>query len=165
MPRELILVTDPRSRLDGSTLIEPGYPRDYTPAEMRTWAEDLERLYRTPPEEVERWRSLPPEALAPEQQRALTAHDKYFVEPDRGIKGSLREDGTVELAGGRHRAGYLLERGTSPIPVWVTAPDQRQLDEFRQRCEVEPPRQRSTPERQPLERGTNTDERGDRVRT
>lgn len=125
MARRLILL-DP-SRLDGVTPIEPGYPRDYTAQDMRTWAADLERYFRTPAADLARWRAAPPETLAPEQRGVVRAYDAYFVAPERGIKGSLREDGKVELDGGRHRAAYLTERGT-PIPVWVSARDERQLD-------------------------------------
>ena len=44
---------------------------------------------------------------APEQRGVVRAYNAYFVAPERGIKGSLREDGKVELDGGRHRAAYL----------------------------------------------------------
>src|SRR3954451_22768483 len=127
MPRQLILVTQPRSRLAGATTIDPGYPRNYTPDDMRMWAEDLERLYATSPSDLARWRSLAPDHLTLEQRRTLVVQDKYFTEPERGINGSLRDERTVDLDRGRHRAGYLLERGIDPIPVWVSAPDQRQL--------------------------------------
>jgi hypothetical protein len=133
MARRLILIDEPRRVLDGATPIEPGYPRDYSPDEMRSWATDLERYYRTPVEDLARWRAAPPESLAPEQQRVVAVYDKFFVASERGIKGTLREDGKVELRGGRHRAAYLMERGTTPIPVWVTARDERQLDELGRR--------------------------------
>jgi hypothetical protein len=104
---------------------------------MRRWAEDLDRLHKTPPEELARLQALPREDLTPEQSGLLLAHDKHFVEAERGIHGSLRPDNTVELDGGRHRAGYILESGTEPIPVWVSAPDEARLDAFEAVCERE----------------------------
>lgn len=130
MARRLILIDEPRRLLEGATPIEPGYPRDYTADEMRGWAADLQRYYRTPAEDLSRWCAAPRDSLAPEQQRVVRVYETLFVEPDRGIKGALREDGKVELYGGTHRAAYLMEQGTRPIPVWVTARDERQLDEL-----------------------------------
>ena len=143
MPRELILVTRSASRLTAATTIEPGYSKGYTPDEMRMWADDLDRYYKTPPGEVARWQRTPADQLSHEQQRTLAVHDKLFTEFDRGIKGELHDDGKIELTGGRHRAGYLLERGVDPVPVWVSAPDQRQLDELRAQCNRESSQVRS----------------------
>lgn len=98
------------------------------------WADDLDRLYRTSPEDLNRWKEMPANQLSQEQRRTLAVRDKYFIQPELGIKGSLRDDGKVELDGGRHRAGYLLERGVDPVPVWVSAPDQRQLDALEAQC-------------------------------
>lgn len=133
MARRLILIDEPRRVLDGATPIEPGYPRDYTADDMRAWAADLERYYRTPAEDLARWHAAPRESLTPDQQRVVRTFAQFFEAPDRGIKGSLRDDGTVELIGGRHRAAYLMEQGVRPIPVWVTARDERQLDELGRR--------------------------------
>lgn len=151
MPRKLILIPQPAARLEGATHIEPGYPKGYDESDMRRWAADVERLYATPPDEVARLRALPREQLTPDQRGVVAAHEHYFAEPSRGITGSLREDGVVELDTGRHRASYMLERGTDPIPVWVSARDQRALDAYAQRCRgaAGPARQRQEPSRPP----------------
>ncbi len=160
MPRKLILVTRPGERLRESSTIEPGYPKPYTPEQMRAWADDLDRYNRTSAADRERWRALPDEQLTPEQRRVVAVHDTYLTDAPRGIKGSLRDDGTVELDGGRHRAGYMLERDVDPIPVWVSAPDQRRLDAFETQCNRERPRARpEAAEREPQQQR----DAGDRV--
>ena len=116
------------------TLIEPGYPRDYTPEQMRTWADDLQRLHRTSAAELDAWRATAPEQLTPEQRRTLAVRNHYFTEPSRGIVGSLLPDGRVQIDQGRHRAGYLIERGVDPVPVWVSHADPRVLDAFGSAC-------------------------------
>jgi hypothetical protein len=176
MARRCILIPRPDTRLRGSTTIEPGYPKPYTPEQMREWADDLDRYNRTPPADRDRWRALADDQLTPDQRRVVAVHDTYFTEASRGIKGSLRDDGTVELDGGRHRAGYMLERDVDPIPVWVSAPDERQLDAFEAQCNRELPRARNEaaareqpPSRVALdrepERSTNPDTGADRART
>ncbi len=135
MPRQLIPITRARARLVGDTRIEPGYSKDFSAAQMRGWAADLDRLQRLPPAEVDRLRATPPDRLIPEEQRLRVAYDKFLAEPDRGIKGTLRDDGTVELQGGRHRTAYLLEQGVEPVPVWVTAADETKLGRLRAECE------------------------------
>lgn len=137
VPRQLILIPRSQSRLVGATTIGPGYTKGYTPDEMRTWADDLDRCNRTSSAELERWQTIPADQLTPEQRRTLAVRDKYFGDPQAGIKGSLRPDERVELDGGRHRAGYILERGVDPVPVWVSAPEQRDLDAFSAQCERE----------------------------
>ena len=178
MPRRLILIPRARSRLVGATRIESGYSKDYTPEQMRAWADDLARLQRTPAADLERWRSMTPDDLTPEQRGTLAAQDAYFSEAPRGIKGSLREDGLVELDGGRHRAGYLLERDVDPIPVWVSCPDERRLDAYAAQCERElpraradvvtrepmPPRERPADEPRERDEPDDAEQRGDRVR-
>ncbi len=165
----------PSSRLEGSTTIEPGYAKSYTPDEMRMWADDLDRYIRAPPAEVERWRATATTELTPEQRRVLAVHDKFYTEAALGIKGSLRDDGKVELDGGRHRAGYLLERDVDPIPVWVSARDEQQLDAFEAQCARERPARTEAPareERPPRvapadgrERGDDNQTGGERART
>jgi hypothetical protein len=135
MARRLVLIPYPSERVVGATRIEPGYPRQYTPDEMRAWANDLKQSYATSPDELQRLGSAPPQLLTDEQRRILDVHNHLFNDASTGIKGSLRPDGRVELDGGRHRAGYLLEQGINPMPVWVSAPDQRQLDDFTSRCQ------------------------------
>jgi hypothetical protein len=141
MARRLVLIPYPSERVVGATRIEPGYPRQYTPDEMRGWANDLKRSYATSPDELQRLGSAPPQLLTDEQRRILDVHNHLFNDASTGIKGSLRPDGRVELDGGRHRAGYLLEQGINPMPVWVSAPDQRQLDDFTSRCQEDLARQ------------------------
>jgi hypothetical protein len=133
----LINVPLPRERLVGAVPIDAAYPKDYTPEQMRGWADDLERLNRTAPAELERWRRRPPEQLTAEQQRVLTAFATYCGESEARLKGALREDGTVDLENGRHRVRYMQERGVDPVPVWVWAADQRQLDRLSAQCEQE----------------------------
>lgn len=135
MPRELSLVTRAASRLEGTTRIEPGHPRDCTPEQMRMWADDMARLNRTSPDEHARLRAGSPADLTREQQRMLAVQDRLLLDASVGIKGSLRDDGKIELDGGCHRAGYMVERGVDPIPVWVPAPEQRQLDDLRAECD------------------------------
>jgi hypothetical protein len=147
----LVLVPPSRGLLAGSTPIGAGYPRDYTPQQMRAWSDDLARLYRTAEADRARpagqrrldvWRATPRDQLSPDARRVVELHDKLFVSADRGIKGSLRPDGSVELDGGRHRAHYLLERGTEPVPVWVRSSDPQQVEDFRARCHAEVARSR-----------------------
>src|SRR5436305_5923995 len=109
MVRQLVLVPPSARLIRGAQPIGAGYPRDYTPAQMRAWADDLDRLYRA----REQGRALDP--------RAPAVSDKLLKDPDRGIKGALLPDGTVDLRGGRHRAHYMMERGDVPVPVWVEA--------------------------------------------
>lgn len=109
---------------------------------MRGWADDLQQRYGTSPKDLQRLSSAPPELLTEREKRILDVHAHLFNDPTTGIKGSLGPDGSVDLEGGRHRARYLLERGVDPIPVWVSAPDQRQLDEFAARCGAELDRQK-----------------------
>lgn len=150
MARRLIVIPRPAWRLEGAERIGEGYPRDYTEADMRRWAADVGRLHATPPEEVERLRSLPRERLSPGERGVVRAYESYFTEPSRGIKGSLRDDGIVELDGGSHRAAYMIERDV-PVPVWVSGPDERRLDEYAMRCERELAQERTRADRRPRE--------------
>jgi hypothetical protein len=172
MPRNLVLIPRSESRLSGTTRIDSGYAKGYTPEEMRRWAEDAERLRKTSPADIERWCSTPPEQLTPEQQRLTRVHKELYTEHQRGIHGCLRDDGTVELDGGRHRAAYMAERGEA-VPVWVWSDDSRKLDAFQADCARELGRE--DPERaalqlreaqceqarRPLQRRREDDNRGD----
>lgn len=164
MPRELIHVTRSASRLTDTTTIEPGYPKPYSAEEMRTWADDLDRLHKTSAADLERWQSMPAEQLAAEQRRTLAVRDNLMTDHERGICGSLGPDGRIELDKGRHRAGYMIERGVDPIPVWVSAPDQRQLDALRAQCERERPplRTEQAARAEPPPRVAAADERRER---
>jgi hypothetical protein len=124
MPRELILV--PGSLVGGAMPIGPGYQKAHTPADMRRWAADLDRHYRLA--ELGVRGSRPPE---------IDRVDRALFDPQHGdrIRGDLLPDGRVVLANGRHRAYYIAERGDTPVPVWVSAPDQRDLDAFAVRCD------------------------------
>lgn len=145
MARSLVFVPPVQGLLVGSTPITPGYSHGYTQAEMRQWADDLDRLYKTveadralPPDQrrLQTWLATPRDQLSPEARGVVEAHDK-LLNPgnyDRGIKGDLLPDGRVELSGGRHRANYILERGGDPVPVWVSSHDPRRLEDFRLTC-------------------------------
>jgi hypothetical protein len=74
------------------------------------------------------------------------------IEP---IKASF-DRGKVELDGGRHRAGSVIERGVDPV-----APEQRQLDALRARCEA----QRLQARESGRERNRDGESGGDRVRS
>src|SRR4051794_10999574 len=145
VPRRLVLIPRAQARLVDTTRIEPGYPKGYTPEQMRGWAEDVKQYNNTSPEELARLRSTSPAWLSPDQQRLLDVEHYYFEEPDRGIKGSLRPDQTVEIDGGRHRAGYMVEQGVDPVPVWVSAPSERELEDFDAQCQGERQQARTEP--------------------
>jgi hypothetical protein len=143
MPRELVYIPDPRV-VTGAGPIGPGYTKDNTPEDMRGWAADLESLYRT----MEADSGLPPGSRRVDQLRAadagrLSSEARRLKDVDHRlmgtnrlerIEGDLGPDGRVELANGRHRAHYVFERGTTPVPVWVSSADQRELDGFRDAC-------------------------------
>ena len=145
MPRTLVYTPPVRGLLVGTTPITPGYSHGYTQAEMRQWADDLDRLYKTveadrslPADQrrLQTWLATPRDQLSPQARGVVEAHDKLMNRDnyDRGIKGDLLPDGRVELSGGRHRANYILERGTAPVPVWVSSHDPQRLDDFRLTC-------------------------------
>src|SRR4051794_3769090 len=102
MTRELILIPHAHLRIAGMAPIDPGYPKDYTAAEMRRWADDLHHLYRTHTEELAAWQTTPLEGLSEDQRRIVAVHRRLFGDPTDGIKGSLRGAGVVELESGRH---------------------------------------------------------------
>jgi hypothetical protein len=142
MPRELILV--PGDLVGGATPIAPGYQKGYTPAHMRQWAADLDQHYRM----SEHGANVP---RTPE----LAHVDRTLFDPTNGdrIRGDLLPSGRVELTIGRHRAHYIAERGDTPIPIWVSSPDQRELDSFAQRCDQGFARQRPGLANRPYELG------------
>jgi hypothetical protein len=72
--------------LVGAHGIEPTYPKDYTPEQMRQWADDLDRLNRAAPEDLERWQQALPEELTAEQQRALAVRANYYGESGAASK-------------------------------------------------------------------------------
>jgi hypothetical protein len=132
LARALVLIPNPDRLLIGATQIGDGYPRSYTPEQMRTWARDLEHLFRTSRAERDALLRGTREDLSPDAAALRAVYENYFLEPDRGIKGELQADGRVELFGGRHRAAYMVERGTHPVPVWVSCPDPEHLARFRE---------------------------------
>jgi hypothetical protein len=162
MAAQLIEIPRSQARLEGAVLIEPGYTKGHTAAKMRSWADDLARYHRTSLAERTLWRSLPPERLTDPQRGVLRIEDKLYRKADLGIKGDLRDDRTVELDWGRHRAGYMLERGVDPIPVWVASDDARRLETFRIRCEQQVERDRGAAPR--LSRERNEPSREERER-
>lgn len=142
MPKALVLIPRADSVLSGAEHIRPGYPKSYTATDMRSWAADLDRLYQTPADDLARWRSTPTNQLTRQQRGVVDAYDHYFLDPSDGIKGDLRDDGRVELWGGRHRAAYLAEHGIDPVPVWVSHSDAKRLSEFQTRCHDDVDRRR-----------------------
>ncbi len=135
MAGRLILVPPSRTLMPDAEPIGPGYPRDYTPEDMRRWADDLAHLYRVAEADGR---------MPADDRRVVETRDKLMTEAHRGIKGSLRDDGTIDLTGGRHRAHYIIERGTDPVPVWVTARDPAALERFSEDCRTS--LQRSRPD-------------------
>ena len=145
MAGKLILVPPSRALLPDAEPIGAGYPRDYTPDEMRRWADDLDQLYKVaeedrslPPGErrLDRWAAADRSQLPDDARRVMDAHDKFLADSGPGIKGALREDGTVELYGGKHRAHYIMERGGEPVPVWVSSRDPAALERFEEGSRV-----------------------------
>jgi hypothetical protein len=150
--RALVLVPPSLPLLQGSSAIGSSYPRTYRDADMRAWADDLATLYRVveedrslPPKDrrLERWLATPRDLLPDANARAVVdVHRQLMGDPASGIKGSLRSDGRIELDGGRHRAHYILERGDTPVPVWVSASDPVRLEQLRHACHSEIDRRR-----------------------
>jgi len=168
VPRALVLIPPSRALFHGALPVGPGYPRPYSDAEMRAWSDDLGRLYRT----IERDRgrqpgqrrldallAAPRDRLGREERGVVDAHRQLLAAADQGIKGDLRTDGRVELSGGRHRAHYVLERQSDPVPVWVSCRESGTLERFRSACQRAVERSRPdlrlpdrapTPERGPV---------------
>jgi hypothetical protein len=145
MPRSLVLVPPFPQLFAGTTPVGPGYPRTYTPQEMRAWAVGAERLDRVMDADrslpagqrrLDRWLATPRDQLPADARAAVDAFRKLHADPGAGIRGTLRSDGKVELEGGRHRAHYLVERGASPVPVWVDCPDAARLEHYRRQCDA-----------------------------
>jgi hypothetical protein len=136
MATRLIWIPSPRQHLTGGLKIEPGYPRDYTVAQMRQWAHDAELLEATSPKNLEEWAATPPEKLSANQRRVVESH-RVLNDPGQGIVGDLREDGVVEVGAGRHRTAYMIEQGIEAVPVWVKAQDPVVLRTFAEECQHE----------------------------
>ena len=119
VPRALVLVPDPAKRLVGAQPIGRGYTKEYTAPEMRAWGSALARLYQTPTAQLAELRGADTQMLRPNDRAVVEAHKHLFEESERGIAGTLREDGRIELDRGRHRVTYMLDQGVEPIPVWV----------------------------------------------
>jgi hypothetical protein len=106
---------------------------------MRAWADDLDRFYRAAEQDpalARQWLSTPRDQLPPDARAAADAYRAFTSDFSRGIKADLRSDGKLELTGGTHRAHYLVERGTNPIPVWVAHHDVHELARFKRDCEA-----------------------------
>lgn len=137
MPRQLILIP-PDVQLAGAQPVGPGYAKPYTAQQMRGWSNDAALLRRIededraqPPEQrrLHRWLASPPEQLDPPVRRLVETHRQLMDGDAHGIRGDLLPDGTIDLQEGKHRAHYLREAG-QPVPVWVEARDQRELDQL-----------------------------------
>lgn len=151
MPRQLILIP-PNVPLAGTLAIGPGYPKPYTGQQMREWADAAARLRQIAEEDrelpagqrrIDRWHATPRDQLDPEAKRVLEAHSRLTAQGAHGIRGALRPDGTIDLSDGRHRAHYMREKG-EPVPVWVDAPDQQQLERLKRDCKDQLARERKT---------------------
>lgn len=142
MPRMLLLLPPSPLLIQGATPIGQGYPRSYTDADLRDVARQLDEICRAHeadcrnPGGDQRMERITrrQEPVTPEDTRLAETYDKFFRDPSAGVRGSLGRDGRVELDAGRHRAYYVMERGV-PVPVWVSAPDRKQLHELRERCD------------------------------
>ena len=145
MPRELILIPPKQTVFRNAEPIGQGYPRQntYTQQQMREWAQDASEVEQITREDrnlpggkrrMDLLLAKPAAQLSAHERRLLQAHDHLYSSRGDAIRGDLLADGRVDLEGGKHRAHYLLERGT-PVPVWVSARDQAQLDRFRSLCE------------------------------
>jgi hypothetical protein len=153
MPRQLIMIP-PDVRLAGARPVAPGYPKPYTAQQMRGWSNDAALLRQIeeedrgqPPQQrrLHRWLASPPERLDPTARRLVEAHRKLIEDDAHGIRGDLLPDGTIDLEDGKHRAYYLRESG-QPVPVWVRARDQRQLDALATLSRVQLAQGRTRPE-------------------
>ena len=143
MPEKLILVPPSRWILNDAQEIDPRtYPKQNTPADMLAWADDLARVHRVIEEDSglppgqrrsDRWRATDRSRLPPDVRRLVVAHDKFYVDHAEAIRGSLRADGSLDLANGRHRAHYLIQRN-EPVPVFVAARDPGELQRFDDAC-------------------------------
>lgn len=133
MSRRLLFFSPSDERLEGACRIDGTYPRGYTEEDMRRWAKDLDRVLALSPEERARLRATKLESLTPDEQALRCAQAHHLDDPSRGIKGSLRPDGKIELDGGRHRAAYAQERGVAALPVWVSG-GVRELDALERKC-------------------------------
>jgi hypothetical protein len=187
--RELLLVPPAVVRIEESNPIGPGYPREYTVREMREWAEASERLERVLQQDRQRplaeqrlptWLATPTGKLTPEQQRLVSSYQQLYLDRDKGINGTLDDQGRLILATGKHRTHYLCERAGASVPMWVSCADRQQLSAFRDECELHRTRIRDEqlrehvtpdhgrgalhrtvlPEVPPRERDTSRDERG-----
>jgi hypothetical protein len=147
-----VFIPPDRGVVTGTVAVDPGYSKPHTAADMREWADGLSRFYatfETDPQRVERLLATPRNQLTPEARAVVDAHRQFLTEPACGMTGSLRPDGTVEMDTGRHRAHYLIERGTDPLPVWVSSPDEQSLRRFRHACHSEVARTRPSIARSP----------------
>jgi hypothetical protein len=142
--RELILVPPAVVRIEESTPIGPGYPKEYTAREMREWAEASERLEQVLEQDRVRsaarkrlsgWLADPVTQLTPEQQRLVASYQQLYVDRAKGISGTLNDRGRLVLDAGKHRTYYLCERAGASVPTWVSCANRRQLTAFRDECE------------------------------
>lgn len=160
MPRRLVLVPLPFP-LVGPERIDGCYPRSYSEADMRGWAMDLDRALAASNAEIARLDDLPSEMRSVEEQRMLQARRHFLRDPVLGVRGTLRDDGAIEIDAGRHRAAYVAERG-SVLPVWVSCSRTRRLEEFAARCEQGARSRSARSDLARAERG-NDDRKPDRV--
>lgn len=123
------LLPVPVSWLDGDTAIDRGYPKPYSPEQMRDWMRQVKLIHeymaedRTLPFEDRRLTrcqaapTSPDERVLGETYRALFRDDGSTA-----IRASLNEAGRLEVDAGRHRVHYAREEGVEVLPVWVSTP-------------------------------------------
>lgn len=97
---------------------------------------EVDRALPTTQRRLDAALAAPRKRLTPQARRVVNAHTKFMVDSERSIKGELTSDGRAELTRGGHRAHYVLERGSEPVPVWVllSCADPARLDRFVSDC-------------------------------
>jgi hypothetical protein len=111
--------------LEGATPIDSGYPKQYSPAEMRSWMLDVDRVHRAaaldsarpvPSWRLEQWNRRPATA---DQRQLGTVYRRLFSPTPEAIHADLLPDGPLELQNGRRRVFYAQDVGVASVPVWV----------------------------------------------
>jgi hypothetical protein len=131
----------PVTWLDGSTPIERGYPKPYTPDQMREWMRQVAAINRCLAEDrhlpveqrrLERYQTSPADA----EERALGETYRTLFRDDgpNAIRASLDASGRLEIDQGRHRVHYAREQGAAVLPVWVSTPTAADATRLAARC-------------------------------
>jgi hypothetical protein len=111
--------------LEGAIPIDSGYPKQYSPAEMRNWMLDVDGVHRAaaldsarpvPRWRLEQWSREPSTA---EQRQLGAAYRKLFTPTPEAIHADLLPNGHLELQNGRRRVFYAQDVGLPTVPVWI----------------------------------------------